>query len=154
MAITVYTYNDKVLKNISTGKWLKEAPVPKTYTVRLDAPFYGYVSIRGVNPNATSGSYRNGDSGNPISISTESLNDTTGNGVTIYTNYGAATTHITLVLEPSTLNTISFELTGEGSSAGDTLAYTVIDNSTQTTVASGTTGRIPYAWQTISISLT
>lgn len=28
MAITVYTYNDKVLKNISTGKWLKKAVDP------------------------------------------------------------------------------------------------------------------------------
>lgn len=28
MAITVYTYNDKVLKNTATDKWLKKADAP------------------------------------------------------------------------------------------------------------------------------
>ena len=28
MAITVYTYNDKVLKNVTTDKWLKKAVDP------------------------------------------------------------------------------------------------------------------------------
>ena len=33
MAITVYTYNDKVLKNVSTGKWLKEKEAPAGFVM-------------------------------------------------------------------------------------------------------------------------
>lgn len=39
MSITVYTYNDKVLKNIANDKWLKksETPVPTIYQVTTSA---------------------------------------------------------------------------------------------------------------------
>lgn len=33
MAITVYTYNDKVLVNNDNGKWLKKAPPPSEVTI-------------------------------------------------------------------------------------------------------------------------
>lgn len=38
MAITIYTYNDKVLKNVATDKWLKkaEAPQPLFRSVIID----------------------------------------------------------------------------------------------------------------------
>lgn len=33
MAITVYTYNDKVLKNVATDKWLKKADAPAGFVM-------------------------------------------------------------------------------------------------------------------------
>lgn len=33
MAITVYTYNDKVLKNVATDKWLKKPDVPAGFVM-------------------------------------------------------------------------------------------------------------------------
>jgi len=54
MAITVYTYNDKVLKNIATNKWLKKPEGPnynpynlpaKTFRVKLGSSWSGDPSI-------------------------------------------------------------------------------------------------------------
>lgn len=33
MAITVYTYNDKVLKNVATDKWLKKPDAPAGFVM-------------------------------------------------------------------------------------------------------------------------
>ena len=54
MAITVYTYNDKVLKNVATDKWLKKKEGPnynpynlpaKTFRVKLGSSWAGDPSI-------------------------------------------------------------------------------------------------------------
>lgn len=40
MAITVYTYNDKVLKNVATDKWLKKVEAPSPETVDIGGKLY------------------------------------------------------------------------------------------------------------------
>ena len=45
MAITVYTYNDKVLKNVATDKWLKKPEAPAGFVMNAaNAVYHGVPS--------------------------------------------------------------------------------------------------------------
>lgn len=44
MAITVYTYNDKVLKNVATDKWLKKAEAPAGFVMNASNAEYRQTS--------------------------------------------------------------------------------------------------------------
>lgn len=44
MAITVYTYNDKVLKNVATDKWLKKADAPAGFVMNASNATITYSS--------------------------------------------------------------------------------------------------------------
>lgn len=80
MATTVYTYNDKVLKNVATDKWLKKPDAPAGFvmnasnaTITLISDTYWILWQSPAYPNGYDGNGKsytivNNNSGSPVSV--------------------------------------------------------------------------------------
>lgn len=85
MATTVYTYNDKVLKNVATDKWLKKPDAPSGFVMNASNAQYnttsGVTFVYWEGPN-----FPNGYDGNGKQCTIVNSNSTTLENNFLYTN--------------------------------------------------------------------
>lgn len=111
--------------------------------------------LRSMSPNAIQATKASGGTTTELSVS--DLNSTTGMGVEAYFWPEDSSSTVTIALEHSDTNVISFEILVENamSEGAVNVTYQFINNVTQETVKTGTI-TVPYntKWQPYSISLT
>lgn len=147
---TIYTYNNKVLKNSSNDKWLKAPPAPPAYTLKLygNDTTMAHMYVRGVNPTVES-SYCNSLGLEETQESfLEHLNESYGYGAGI--DMYNSNWYATLTFAPVALSSISFEMRQE---SRHTFSYEITNADTHEVVSSGNI-QGTTSWTTYTLSLT